>query len=108
MKSVELEALESLLAQTHAKKHMKAPESSFGDTDPGVSHIDVTDQYAGKSLIITGVAPLKKAIPDAERDETPLQPAQTTTQTKQPTVLIVMSGMSGGKGTMARKLIREE
>ena len=51
-----LEALESLLAGTHAMKHTKSTDASSETTSPSTNHIvDITDQYAGKSLIITGV-----------------------------------------------------
>ena len=58
MKPIPLEVLLKLLAPEREKKAAQASEKPSEDGNTGTFHIeDVTDQYVGKSLIITGAAP---------------------------------------------------
>lgn len=76
-----LEDLPRLLGPTPEKKPTESTEGSSEDTKPRTSHIvDITDQYAGKSLIITGAPPPNKSLTPAEREEALRKTMETATE----------------------------
>jgi hypothetical protein len=77
--SIPLEALALLSGPIPEKKPTKYAEASSEDTKPRTSHIvDITDQFLGKSLIITGARPPKKT--PAEREESLRKATETATE----------------------------
>jgi len=84
MEPIPLEALETLSALIQEKKRSKSSGTSSEETKPGTSHIvDITDQFVGKSLIITGVTPPKKPLTPAEREEALRKAKETATEKPQ-------------------------
>ena len=81
---IPLDALANLLAQTRKKKPTESTETSSATTKRTGSHIEgITDQYVGKALIITGVAPPKKLLTPAEGEEA-LRKGMQTAREKPP------------------------
>ena len=70
-----LEVLANLLAQTREKKPTESAETSSAGMKRTGSHIvDITDQYVGKSLIISEAAPPKKQLSASGREDAAEKP----------------------------------
>ena len=69
MNSIPSEVLTKALEQIREQQLTKPPlESSETTNSPTTNIVDITDQYVGKSLTITGAPPPKKPLTPAERD----------------------------------------